>query len=194
MGSLSRVAVFVGSSTGNSPTYAQAAEDLGTLLATEGLGLVYGGARVGLMGVVADAALAAGGEVHGVIPQSLVDLEVGHSGLTRLEVVGSMHERKAAMAEAADAFVALPGGAGTLEELFEVWTWQQLGLHGKPVALLDVAGFWQPLVKAVDHMVDTGFIRAGFREALLVVDEVTELLPALRDWHAPDRKWLKTTS
>ncbi|GAA0590787.1 TIGR00730 family Rossman fold protein [Kutzneria viridogrisea] len=194
MGSLSRVAVFVGSSTGNSPTYAQAAEDLGRLLATEGLGLVYGGARVGLMGVVADAALAAGGEVHGVIPQSLVDLEVGHSGLTRLEVVGSMHERKAVMAEAADAFVALPGGAGTLEELFEVWTWQQLGLHGKPVALLDVAGFWQPLVKAVDHMVDTGFIRAGFREALLVVDEVTELLPALRDWHAPDRKWLKTTN
>src|SRR5689334_13523463 len=133
-----RVCVFCGSSPGARPAYAAAAAALARCLVTRGLGLVYGGGNVGLMGVLADAALAAGGEVIGVIPRALVDLEVAHTGLRDLRVVDSMHERKATMAELADAFVALPGGMGTLEELFEVWTWAQLGLHAKPCALLDV--------------------------------------------------------
>ena len=140
-----RVAVFTGSQAGP-PSHRDAAAAFATDLARAGVGIVYGGGHVGLMGVVADAALAAGGEVVGVIPQHLVDDEVAHPGLPRLEVVDSMHERKARMADLADAFVALPGAAGTLEELFEAWTWGMLGLHAKPTALLDVDGFWQPLL------------------------------------------------
>ena len=141
-----RLAVFTGSSFGRSERYTEAARAVGTHLAEQGIGVVYGGGHVGLMGVVADAAMAAGGEVIGVIPQGLADRELAHHGLTRLEVVATMHERKALMADLSDGFVSLPGGAGTLEEFFEVWTWQQLGIHAKPVCLYDVDGFWQPML------------------------------------------------
>lgn len=143
--SIASVCVFCGASTGTDPAYRDAAQALGRALAERKLTLVYGGGAVGLMGVVADAVLAAGGEVIGIIPQSLKDKEIGHSGLTRLEVVSGMHARKARMAELSDAFIALPGGLGTLEELFEVWTWGQLGDHGKPLGLLEVNGFYSKL-------------------------------------------------
>lgn len=184
-----RVAVFTGSSPGSSPAYAAAAADLGQELAKAGVGVVYGGAHVGLMGVVADAALAAGGEVLGVMTEALMGAEIGHTGLTRLEVVTTMHERKARMAELADAFCALPGGVGTLEELFEVWTWQLIGLHGKPVALLDVAGFWAPLLGLVDAQVEGGFVRPEQRATLLVAGSAAELLDQVAAWDPPARKW-----
>ncbi|MBN6036688.1 TIGR00730 family Rossman fold protein [Amycolatopsis sp. 195334CR] len=173
---MKRVCVFCGSSPGNSPVYTEQAAALGKLLAERGIGLVYGGASVGTMGVVADAALAAGGEVIGVIPGHLMSAEVGHHGLTELHVVDTMHERKAMMAELSDAFLALPGGAGTLEELFEVWTWAQLGLHAKPLGLVDVAGYFEPLRKFVDHMVDEGFLRAQHREMVSVDPDPRVLL------------------
>ncbi len=173
-----RVAVFLGSSAGRRPEYAAAAADLGRSLAEAGAGLVYGGGSVGLMGVLADAALAAGGEVIGVIPARVFAAEVAHQGLSRLEVVGSMHERKALMAELADCFVALPGGLGTLDELFEVLTWRQIGLHAKPVALLDVAGFWDRLVGLVDALAADGFVPESGR-GLLVAKDPQELLRLL---------------
>ena len=183
------VAVFTGSSRGHDPAYAGAAAELGTRLAGEGIGLVYGGGDVGLMGVVADAAMRAGGEVVGVIPQSLVEGEIAHHGITRLEVVDTMHVRKQRMAELADAFTALPGGVGTLEEFFEVWTWQQLGLHTKPVALYNTRGFWDGLLAAVDTMVDAGFLSSDRRDSLIVADEPDALLDALRSWSPPTPKW-----
>lgn len=160
---LRSVCVFCGASPGASPVYQEAAVALGRHLAERGLTLVYGGGAVGLMGTVADAALAAGGEVIGIIPQSLQEAEIGHKGLTRLEVVDGMHARKARMAELADAFIALPGGLGTLEELFEVWTWGQLGYHAKPLGLLEVNGFYDPLLTFLDHLVDERFVRAEHR-------------------------------
>jgi uncharacterized protein (TIGR00730 family) len=176
MTTLRRVCVFCGSAAGTRPEYAAVARELGTTLAERGIGVVYGGASIGLMGVVAEAALAAGGEAIGVIPQALVDREVAHTGLSALHVVGSMHERKALMADLADAFVALPGGIGTLEELFEVYTWRQLGLHDKPIALLDVAGYWAGLAAFLDHAEGEGFLRAGHREALVHAAGVEALL------------------
>lgn len=161
MPAIRRVCVFCGSASGSRPGYAGAARELGTRLAHRGIGLVYGGAAVGLMGTVADAALAAGGEVIGVIPGALVDREIAHPGLSELHVVGSMHERKALMAELSGAFVALPGGLGTLEELFEVCTWRQLGLHAKPIALLDVEGYWAGLLAFLAHTEAEGFLRPG---------------------------------
>jgi uncharacterized protein (TIGR00730 family) len=184
-----RVAVFAGSAPGGSPAFARAAAAFGGQLARAGAGIVYGGSHAGLMGVLADAALAAGGEVTGVIPRGLVEREIAHQGLTRLEIVQTMHERKTAMASMADAFVALPGGAGTLEEFFEAWTWQQLGLHAKPVALLDVDGFWEPLLATIDGLVDAGFLRPAYRAALLVVRDADELLAALGHWRPPPVKW-----
>lgn len=176
---------------GVSPVYRAAAAALGTALAERGIGLVYGGARVGLMGVVADAALAAGGEVTGVIPQALVDREIGHSGLSDLRLVGSMHERKALMASLADAFVALPGGIGTFEELFEMWTWTQLGSHAKPCGLLNVAGFYDRLLGFLDHVVGEGFLKPVHREMLLVGDEPGALLDALASARiTSDVKWI----
>jgi len=175
-----RVAVYLGSSPGTRPEYAAAAAQTGRLLAEAGMGLVYGGASVGLMGVLADAALAAGGAVIGVIPGGLFDVEVAHRDLTRLEVVGSMHERKARMAELADGFAALPGGLGTLDELLEILTWQQLGLHRKPVALLDVGGFWEPLLGFVDGLVADGFVPAGSRQRLVTAATPAELIRLLR--------------
>ncbi|MGY1651995.1 LOG family protein [Geodermatophilus sp. SYSU D01119] len=183
-----RVAVFTGSRPGPEPHRAAAAA-LGADLAAAGVGVVYGGGHVGLMGTVADAALAAGGEVVGVIPQHLVDDELAHPGLPRLDVVGSMHERKARMAELADAFVALPGAAGTLEELFEAWTWGMLGLHAKPVALLDVDGFWQPLLAQLRRMADDGYLEQRRLDALGVVQDAAGLLAFVEGYEHPPRKW-----
>jgi uncharacterized protein (TIGR00730 family) len=171
-----RVAVFCGSSLGRESRYAAAAADFGRRLAEAGVGIVYGGASVGLMGVLADAALAAGGEVIGVIPGGLFAAEVPHQGLTQLQVVGSMHERKAAMASLADAFAALPGGLGTLDELFEILTWRQLGLHAKPVALVDSARFWNPLAALLDGLTAAGFVPAAARDALVNVADADEFL------------------
>ncbi|WP_205849782.1 TIGR00730 family Rossman fold protein [Nakamurella flava] len=184
-----RLAIFTGSAAGDSPAFADAAARLARALGDADVGVVYGGGRVGLMGVVADTTLAAGGTVVGVIPQGLVDRELAHRDLTRLEVVPDMHARKLRMAELADGFVALPGGAGTLEELFEVWTWQQLGIHGKPVALYDVDGYWQPLLHALDTMTARGFLSQRFRDGLIVVDNPADLLDAVRSWTPQPSKW-----
>jgi uncharacterized protein (TIGR00730 family) len=183
------VAVFCGSRHGSDPAHAEASAQLGRRLAEAGMRLVYGGGQVGLMGVVADAALDAGGEVVGVIPQHLVDDELAHPGLPQLEVVTSMHERKARMAELADVFVALPGAAGTLEELFEAWTWGMLGLHAKPTALLDVDGFWQPLLAQLRRMVDDGYLDRRRLDALGVVTSAAELLDFVDGYEHPARKW-----
>lgn len=186
-----RIAVFCGSSMGISAVYRQAASDFGALLAREGIGLVYGGGAIGLMGAVADGAMAAGGDVIGVIPTALDKREVAHRGLTELRVVASMHERKALMAELSDGFVALPGGIGTLEELFEVWTWSQLGIHPKPCALLDVNGFYSGLVAFLDHIVHEGFLKPIHRNALMVETSPQTLLSRFRS-HQPVHatKWL----
>jgi uncharacterized protein (TIGR00730 family) len=183
-----RIAVFTGSRPGPE-SHRRAAAELATGLAEAGVGVVYGGGHVGLMGVVADAALAAGGEVVGVIPQHLVDDELAHPGLPRLDVVGSMHERKARMAELADAFVALPGAAGTLEELFEAWTWGMLGLHAKPVVLLDVDGFWEPLLAQLQRMADDGYLEQRRLDALGVVPDAAGLLAFVEGYEHPPRKW-----
>jgi uncharacterized protein (TIGR00730 family) len=186
-----RVCVFSGSSPGAELAYRAAADDLGHGLAERGIELVYGGAHVGLMGVVADAALEGGGRVIGVIPQSLVDREIAHPGLTDLRIVDSMHERKAQMAELADAFVALPGGVGTLEELFEVYTWNQLGLHAKPLGLFNVRGYFDGLVRFLDHAVAERFVTRAHRAMLLVGDELGALLDGLAGWEAPAQpKWI----
>jgi len=184
-----RLAIFTGSSPGHDPRYAEAAANFAADLAARSVGIVYGGGRVGLMGVVADHALAAGGEVIGVIPHSLQSAEVGHAGLTQLHVVETMHQRKQLMADLADGFVALPGGVGTLEEVFEAWTWLQLGIHAKPVAFLNIGGFWDHLLAGLDGMVDAGFVKEEFRSNLVVAGTAEELLAALDRWRAPDRKW-----
>ena len=158
---LQRVCIFCGSRPGARPEYAAAARALGQLLAARQIGLVYGGASVGIMGVLADAVMEAGGTVDGVIPDSMVERELAHPGITRVHQVRSMHERKALMARLSDGFVALPGGAGTLDELFEILTWAQLGIHSKPIGLLDVGGYWQPLLAFLRHAVGEGFISQG---------------------------------
>lgn len=186
-----RVCVFCGSSPGHDERYLAAAQAFGALLGHRGHELVYGGGRAGLMGAVADAALEQGGRVTGVIPEALWAREVGHTGLSELLVVDSMHERKALMADRADAFVALPGGAGTMEEFFEAWTWAQLGIHAKPVALLNVAGFYDPLLALLDHMTDAGFLRPQQRAMVLVDDTPAPLLAHLAAYHPPAvTRWL----
>jgi uncharacterized protein (TIGR00730 family) len=186
-----RVCVYAGSNRGRDPAYAEAAEDLARRLARRGVGVVYGGARVGLMGIVADTALAAGGEVIGVIPGDLVEREIAHQGLTDLRVVGSMHERKALMAELADAFIALPGGAGTLEELIEIYTWSQLGLHAKPMGALNVNGYYDGLAAMLDHAVQEGFLREQHRAALHIAETTQELLERFDGWTpATVAKWM----
>ena len=188
---MKRVCVFSGSSPGADLAYRAAATDLGHRLADRGIELVYGGASVGLMGVVADAALEGGGRVIGVIPQSLVDREVAHPGLSDLRVVDSMHERKALMAELSDAFVALPGGVGTLEELFEVYTWNQLGLHAKPLGLFNVRGYFDGLARFLDHAVAERFVTRAHRAMLLVSEDLEALLDGLARWEAPlQLKWI----
>jgi uncharacterized protein (TIGR00730 family) len=189
---VNRVCVFCGASSGRRPAYADAARAFGTAVAGRGLGLVYGGGRVGLMGAVADAALAAGGEVVGVIPQELVDRELAHDGVTELHVVGSLHERKALMAELADAFVALPGGFGTLDELLEQLTWSQLGLHAKPIGLYEVEDYWRPLIALARHATEEGFVRESDLAQIAVGGDADGLLDRLeRLTHAerPRAKW-----
>jgi hypothetical protein len=192
MATVSRVCVFCGSSTGKHPGYKLAAQSFGRALVRRGKGLVYGGGRVGLMGVIADTVLEAGGEVYGVLPEALATLEVGHEGLTELFLVPNMHARKAKMAELSDAFVAMPGGYGTLEELFEVVTWAQLGLHDKPIALLNVAGYFDGLLGCIDSAVAEGFIRPEQRRVLMSGSEPDALLDALERFEPVEReKWLR---
>jgi uncharacterized protein (TIGR00730 family) len=186
-----RLCVFSGSSPGAHPDYAEAAAELGRVLAQRGVGLVYGGAHVGLMGVLADTALQAGAEVVGVIPRALVERDIAHTGLSDLRVVGSMHERKALMADLADGFIALPGGMGTLEELFEVYTWTQLGLHSKPLGLLDVRGYYGQLAAFLDHAVEERFLTPEHREMLVVEERAEAMIEAFRRWRPPVRtKWI----
>jgi hypothetical protein len=174
-----RLAVYCGASMGADPLFADTARALGGEMARRGIELVYGGGHRGLMGVVADAVLDGGGRVYGVIPKALVDLEVAHTGVTELITVTSMHERKAKMTELTDAFVAIPGGIGTLDELFEAWTWNALGYHSKPFCLLNVGGFWDGLIGFVDHVATSGFMSRERREQLLVAGDIEEAIEKL---------------
>jgi uncharacterized protein (TIGR00730 family) len=176
---VNRLAVYCGSSMGADPAYADAARALGIEMARRGVGLVYGGGRLGLMGVVADSVLGAGGEAYGVIPQALTDLEVAHTGLTELHVVADMHARKAKMTELTDAFVALPGGIGTCDELFEAWTWNALGYHAKPFCLLNIGGFWDELISFLDRVAHSGFMSPARRAQLLVAETIDEAFERL---------------
>ena len=182
------ICVFCGSASGRAPTYTAAARELGQLLAKRGIGLVYGGGNVGLMGELADAVLDAGGRAIGVIPQQLVDREIAHTGLTELHVVQNLHQRKALMAELADAFLTLPGGVGTMEELFEVWSWGRLGLHSKPCGLLNVNGYFDSLRTLTDQMVTEGFLEPVHRELLLIEEQPSVLLDRLVAYATP-RSW-----
>jgi uncharacterized protein (TIGR00730 family) len=187
-----RVCVYAGSNPGSDPAYAESAAAFAATMAERGIGLVYGGGGVGLMGVLADTILAHGGEAIGVMPQALIDREIGHPGLTELKVVGSMHERKALMAELSDAFVAVPGGIGTLEELIEVYTWSQLGIHEKACGVLNVKGYYDHLAALLDHAVAEGFLRPQHRAVLSVASEPAELLDRLAAFEAPTvGKWLE---
>jgi uncharacterized protein (TIGR00730 family) len=181
------VAVFCGSSPGGDPVYAETASAVGRTLAGRGMGIVYGGGHVGLMGTVADAALAAGGRVTGVIPRSLHEREVAHAAVSELIVVETMHERKAIMAERSDAFLALPGGPGTLEEITEQWTWAQLGIHQKPCGVLNVDGYYDPFIAQVANMRDRGFTHPRYTALLKFSAELDELLDAFRDHEPPAR-------
>ena len=187
-----RVCVFCGSSVGRQSVYQDAATAMGSLLASRGIGLVYGGGNVGLMGVIADAVLAGGGEVIGVIPRSLADREIAHTGVTDLRVVDSMHARKAMMADLSDAFIAMPGGVGTFEEFFEAVTWTQLGVHRKPCGLLNTAGFYTPLAAFIDQAVTEGFIKPVHRASIVVDDHPERLLDSLAKVELPDvPKWIR---
>lgn len=188
---MKRVCVFAGSSSGIKPGYRAAADLLGRAIAARGIDLVYGGGRVGLMGILAEAVLASGGHVTGVIPHALAAREVAHLGLSDLRVVGSMHERKALMADLADGFIALPGGWGTLDELFEILTWGQLGLHQKPCGLLNADGYFDQLLSFVDHSIDEGFVRREYRRMIAVAESPDALLDTLATYEPPlVEKWM----
>jgi len=188
---MKRICVFCGSSPGSRPEYGAAAEEMAAELVRRNIGLVYGGGKVGLMGIIADSVRKAGGEAQGVIPEHLMAREVGHKGLTKLHVVGSMHERKALMADLSDAFVALPGGFGTLEEFCEVVTWTQLGLHAKPCGILNVLGFYSPLLRMLDHAMEQRFLKPENRALVLARDQPADLLQALEEWRPVHvEKWL----
>ncbi|MDQ3662669.1 MAG: TIGR00730 family Rossman fold protein [Actinomycetota bacterium] len=182
---MKRICVYAGSNPGNDDRYRAATQDLAHSLVRLGIGIVYGGGNVGLMGELADTVLAAGGEVVGIMPRQLVEKEVAHLGLTDLQVVESMHERKAAMADLSDAFVALPGGIGTLEEIIEVYTWSQLGLHQKPCALLNINGYYEGLTAFLDHAVVEGFLNGSHRGLLVVIERPEELVESLERWDPP---------
>lgn len=185
------VCVFCGSKEGSRPSYVEAARDMGKALARRGIGLVFGGGKVGLMGAVADAALEEGGEVVGVIPEALVSKEIGHTGLTKLHVVGSMHERKKLMADLSDGFVALPGGYGTLEEFFEVLSWAQLTIHEKPCALLDVDAYYAPLSALFDRTVREGFVHPDHRSLVLMEQDPDALIDLMQQYTPPEtKKWI----
>lgn len=191
MATLTRVCVFCGSSPGARPAYAEAARDLGAALAADGIELVYGGGNVGLMGIVADAVLEGGGHVIGVIPEHLTLREIDHPGVQDLRVVDTMHERKALMHDLSDGFITLPGGLGTMEELFEIWTWLQLGLHAKPIGLLQVAGYYDALLQFLDHGVEEGFIALRFRELVVAGSDPEDLLAELRRFDPPQTEnWM----
>jgi uncharacterized protein (TIGR00730 family) len=186
------ICVFCGSNTGAREAYAEAARNVAHTIAERGFRLVYGGAAVGLMGVLADAALAAGGDVVGIIPGVLVEREIAHAGLTELHPVNSMHERKAMMADLADGFIALPGGAGTLEEFFEIWTWGQLGHHRKPVGLLNVGGFFDPLIAFLDRQEEERFMRREHRDMLIIERDPASLLDRFETYRPPVvEKWIR---
>lgn len=184
-----RVAVYCGSSSGNNPEFVAATQALGKYLAEQNIDVVYGGGKVGLMGTIADSVLAHGGKVYGVIPEHLKDKEIAHQHLTKLDVVADMHERKALMAEMADAFIALPGGAGTLEEIFEVWTWGQLGHHSKPCAFYNINGFYDQLISMIDNMSSSGFLKAQYADMLIHTHDPQQLLSAINSYQAPAQKW-----
>lgn len=186
------VCVFCGSSPGHDPVHAEGARAMGAEIARRGLALVYGGGKVGLMGIVADAALEAGGEVHGVIPRALREKEVGHHGLTRLEVVETMHIRKARMAELADGFVAMSGGIGTFEEIFEIWTWGQLGIHKKPLGFLNIAGFYDPLAVFLDNTAKAGFLWQAHRDMAMTESDPAALLDRMEAYRPQTQvKWVE---
>ncbi|AOH37150.1 TIGR00730 family Rossman fold protein [Luteimonas sp. JM171] len=188
---MKNLCVYCGSNTGSKPVYQEQAIALGTRLAKDGIGLVYGGGNIGLMGAVADAVMQAGGHVTGVIPEQLVQMEVAHNGVTRLEVVGSMHERKKRMFDLADGFVALPGGFGTLEEIIEMLTWRQLGIGDKPCAFLDVAGYWSPIARMMDRMVADRFLHPDQRRDLWIGDDIGEMLGWMKGYEPVQAtKWL----
>jgi uncharacterized protein (TIGR00730 family) len=191
-GGILRLCVFCGSKVGNRPIYAEQTREFARLLVARGIGLVFGAGHIGLMGVLADEVLRSGGEAIGVIPQALVDKELAHRGLTHLHVCDTMHQRKALMADLSDAFAALPGGFGTADEMFEILTWSQLGLHSKPVGLLNSAGFFDPLLAWVDQSVAHGFMKEKHRRLLLVADEPGKLLDLLRAYRPPplEAKWI----
>jgi len=188
---MKRICVFCGSSAGSQPEYRACAEQLGAELTRRKIGLVYGGGNVGLMGAIADSILEAGGEAVGVIPEHLMTREIGHNRLTKLHIVRSMHERKALMADLSDAFIALPGGFGTLEEFFEVLTWSQLGLHAKPCGIVNVLGYYTPLLQMLDHAVDERFLKPQNRALVIARETPSELLKAFEDWRPVHvEKWL----
>jgi uncharacterized protein (TIGR00730 family) len=182
---LRRICVFCGSSDGANPEYLQQAVNLGRAIAANGMGLVYGGASIGLMGALADAALAGGGEVIGVIPEALAAHEIAHNSLSELHIVGSMHERKARMASLADAFIALPGGYGTLDEFLEILTWAQLGIHSKPCVMVNTAGYYDGLLRFLDHAVSEDFLRSHNRELILLAEDATHALKLIRESPQP---------
>ena len=184
-----KIAVFCGSSPGHDSCFYEAAELFGHTMARLGHHLVFGGGKVGLMGGIADAVLASGGEVYGVIPESLRDRELAHNGLTKLDVVSSMHERKALMADQADAFVALPGGPGTMDEIFEAWTWAQLGYHNKPCAFLNVNGYYDHLLAFFNTMAAQGFLKPEYADMVIVEENPDALIAALHTYEPPSRKW-----
>jgi len=188
---MKRICVFCGSSAGSKPEYRACAQQLGAELTRRKIGLVYGGGNVGLMGAIADSVLEAGGEAIGVIPEHLMSREIGHNRLTKLHIVRSMHERKAVMSDLSDAFIALPGGFGTLEEFCEVLTWSQLGLHAKPCGIVNVLGYYTPLLAMLDHAVQERFLKPQNRALVLARDKPAELLQALEDWRPVHvEKWL----
>lgn len=192
MSRLRRICVYCGSSSGTNPAHRSAAYDLGAFLARSGIGLVYGGGNVGLMGAIADGALSEKGEVIGVIPRSLMEKELGHGGVTELHVVTSMHERKQMMVDLSDGFIALPGGFGTLDELFETLTWLQLSFHEKPVGILNVGGFFDGLIDFIAHMSRSGFLKPEHAQCVLVADDQEKLLAAMESFRPPDLgKWIE---
>ncbi len=188
---MKNICVFCGSNAGANVLYTQAAQALGKLLVAQNLRLIYGGGNVGLMGIIADAVMDAGGEVIGVIPDFLMQKEVGHQAITEQIIVNTMHERKQKMADLADAFIAMPGGIGTLEELFEVFTWGQLALHQKPIGLLNASNYYQHLLQFLDHTVQEGFLSQANRDMIMMHQQAPELLELLRNYDAPSaEKWL----
>ncbi|KGT47096.1 TIGR00730 family protein [Acinetobacter sp. HR7] len=186
---MNSIAIFCGSALGVSPVYAEIAHKVGQTLAARQLTLIYGGGRSGLMGIVADSALAAGGKVIGVIPKQLVDRELAHPGLTELHVVDNMHERKTKMSQLADGFIAIPGGVGTLEEIFEQWTWAQLGIHEKPCAFLNAENFYTGLIQFIQHTMEQGFTKERFMDKLIVNADIDQILDAFAVYKAPQAKW-----